>query len=156
LVFWFVSKRIKRKDLAFIVSLFFAVHPMFLEAIAWVSARSTLLFASFYLSAIISYLYFLEGKKKKFIILTFLFFLGSLLCKVMAITPPMLLVVFDFYYKRVLIEKLPFFTISFIFGIVSIYGRQIEGHLGGIFTFFDKLFVKPYQLVWYILSFAYH
>jgi hypothetical protein len=71
----------KRKDMALIVTSFFAVHPMYVEAIAWISARSTLLYSVFYIGALISYVNYIEKKKTKFLIVTFLLFLFSLLSK---------------------------------------------------------------------------
>ncbi len=158
LVFWMISLITKRKDMALIVASLFAVHPMFVEAIAWVSARSTLIYSSFYLGAIISYLYYLQNKERKYFILSLFLFLFSLLSKAMAMTLPVLLLLFDFYYnrklfsKKVIIEKIPFFVLSIIFGIVAIQLRQIEGHLGGEFSIFDKLFIVSYQIPWYLLK----
>lgn len=159
LVLWLIKLLIPKKEIVFITTSLFAVHPMFVEAIAWVSASSTLIYSFFYLAAIISYLYYLKNDKRKFLVFTLLLFLLSLLSKVMAITLPFLLILIDFYYKRklgskkVIIEKIPFFILSIIFGIIAIYGRKFANHFTNEFTFFDKIFIMIYQVFWYILKF---
>ncbi len=159
LVYWLVVMVLKRKDLALIVVSLFAVHPMFVEAVAWVSARSTLIYTTFYLTAIITYLYYIKTLKHLYFRLTLGIFILALLSKVMAITLPVLLLLIDVYYKRKLIsktiffEKIPFFSLSITFGIVAIFGRQIEGHFTEGFSFLDKIFVMSYQILWYVFKF---
>jgi len=161
LVFWFVRLFTNRKDVALVVAALFAVHPMFVEAVAWVSSSSTLIYASFYLGAIISYLYYLKTNLKKFLLITFFLFLCSLLSKVMAVTLPILLLLFDYYYnrklssKKVLFEKIPFLMLSLLFGIIAIYGRHVEGHISEEFGLLDKPFLISYQLVWYVSKFVF-
>jgi hypothetical protein len=159
LVFWLMNLITKKKDMVVIVTSLFAIHPMFVEAIAWVSATSTLIYSGFYLGALISYLYYLNSSKKKFLFFTFLLFLISLLSKVMAITLPIVLLLLDFYKsrkllsKKVITEKIPFFILAIIFGVIAILGRQMAGHLTNTFTLFDKLFIMMYQIIWYLFKF---
>jgi hypothetical protein len=159
LVFWLIKLLTIRKDIAILTTALFAVHPMFVEVIAWVSARSTLMYASFYLAAIISYLYYLKELKINYFFIALVLFLLSLLTKAMAITLPILLILFDFYYgrkilsKKVIIEKISFLILSLLFGLIAIKGRQIANHFTVGFTFLDKILIMIYQIYWYILKF---
>ncbi len=161
LVFWLIFRLMKKKDIALIVALLFAVHPMFVEAVAWVSARSTLLYSFFYLSSVISYLYYLQHNSIKYLITSILFFILSVLSKSMAVTLPILLLLCDFYRNRkllseqVILEKIPFVILSFTFGLVTILLREsaIEQTVGR-FSIIDRFFLVPYQLLWYVGKFV--
>jgi len=48
-----------------IIALLFAVHPLKVEAVVWLSARSTLMFSGFFLLAMIFYLRWLQDNSKK-------------------------------------------------------------------------------------------
>ena len=56
LVFWFLSLLLANRWAVFFGALLFAVHPLHAEAVAWVSARKELLYATFFLGSLIAYL----------------------------------------------------------------------------------------------------
>ncbi|MBL4652492.1 MAG: hypothetical protein JKY53_06445 [Flavobacteriales bacterium] len=56
LVFLFISKLLKDKTIALISAAVFALHPMHVESVSWVSERKDLLYSIFYLNALIFYL----------------------------------------------------------------------------------------------------
>src|SRR5262245_480475 len=119
LVFWFANLLNAQVMLAFLTSLLFGIHPLQVETVAWLSARKELLFALFYLSALISYVFYcLRNKDKaRFILLPFFFFLCSLCSKPSAATLPLALIILDWHFKRsfnrrVWLEKLPFLALS--------------------------------------------
>lgn len=128
---WLVTKRIfKKRWLALLSSAIFAIHPMGLEAVIWVSARSTLLFTCFYLLALIFYLEYLEKGKQKHYWLVILFFLLSLLSKALAVTLPLILLTIDYYRhrplsKKLFLEKIPLLALSVIFGFVATKARHV-------------------------------
>src|SRR5205085_6456681 len=68
LVFLFAYRLSGKKIYAaFLVSLFFGIHPMHVESVTWVSERKDVLYSFFYLLALQSYLTYLERKKNKFL-----------------------------------------------------------------------------------------
>jgi tetratricopeptide (TPR) repeat protein len=74
LVFAFLNKMRYRKDLAFLFSLMFTVHPLLTQAVAWIPGRNDSLLTLFVLSAFIFFLDFLETGKPKSAGLHILFF----------------------------------------------------------------------------------
>ncbi|MBP7496707.1 MAG: glycosyltransferase family 39 protein, partial [Bacteroidales bacterium] len=114
LVFIFICRLTKNINAAAIVALLFAIHPLHVGAVAWVSQRKTVLFAIFYFLALIEYLKFIESDKKtKKYILIILYFILSLLSKPSAVSLPLILLLIDYYIGRkytlkTLIEKIPF------------------------------------------------
>lgn len=65
LVFWFIFLLTKKIPVAIITSLFFGIHPLHVESVAWITERKDMLYALFYLASTISYIYYLQKKTKK-------------------------------------------------------------------------------------------
>ena len=162
LVFLFIFLLFNRIDLAVIVALLFGVHPMQLEAVAWITSRKDLLYGMFYLAGLITYLKFLKAekeKRRKVFILCLLFFLGSLLSKGMAVTFPISLLIIDFLNKRkdirrMLLEKAPFFILSILIGVIAVAGQQKGGAVDDLqnISFLESFFVACYGLTMYTIK----
>ncbi|MFN0213740.1 MAG: tetratricopeptide repeat protein [Saprospiraceae bacterium] len=158
-----VLRLFQRLDLSFTVSvlaaLLFAVHPLQVEAVAWIAGFSTPLFSMFCLLAMNYYLqHTKEGDrgfgKNYWLALTM--FLLACLAKSAAVTLPLTLLVLDLWKKRgfssrVLLEKVPFFAISLGFGILTLYSRQHAGQLDqpADFTLFDRGLMACHTVLFY-------
>ena len=81
---------------AFLACLF-ALHPLHVEPVAWVSSRKDLLCAFFSLLAIWSYVRYAQMKSKLHYALGLLFFSLSLMSKAMMVTLPFALLLLDFW-----------------------------------------------------------
>ena len=111
--------------------LLFGVHPLRVESVAWITERKDVLNALFFLLSLHAYLSYAKSPSRPsyYYFLTLFFFILSLLSKPMTITMPLLLLIIDFYplgrvrtkgLKHLVIEKLPFFGLSFMVGVLSI------------------------------------
>jgi len=126
LVFIFIFSLSKRKLwAALLAGLWFGIHPMHVESVAWISERKDVLYAFFFVAGLITYLRYLKYNKTWMLIITFLLFTCSLLSKAMAVTFPVVLFLIDYYRKRsfswkMVLEKVPFLILSVIFGIISL------------------------------------
>lgn len=84
----------------------FGVHPMHVESVAWVTQRKDVLYAFFYLLALLCYARHLkrtdEGRRKKdtFFVLTMVFAFLSVLAKPMALSLPLILMAADWFLRR--------------------------------------------------------
>ncbi|MEZ4883323.1 MAG: tetratricopeptide repeat protein [Chitinophagales bacterium] len=160
LVFYFIYLISNRKiEVAGIVALFFGIHPMHVESVAWISERKDVLHAFFYLAALVAYTRHVFHKKRltspkiqkkpqathKYLAYMLLFFMLSLLSKAVAVTVPVVMVLLDIYLNRIrlqknnpailkqtLLEKVPFFVISLIFGFIAL---NIQKEAGAINEF---------------------
>jgi protein O-mannosyl-transferase len=108
---------------------FFAVHPMHVESVAWVAERKDVLYSFFFLLSLIVYSNYLRTSKLILLILSGIFFTLSCLSKSAAVILPLLLLLFDYYSGRkyswkMIVEKVPFFAISLIFGIVAMNSQN--------------------------------
>ncbi len=160
LVYFIAGRFARGKEIAGVVALLFAIHPMNVGAVAWVSGRSTLLFSSFYLAAFYSYLLYLDHKfRNRYLVYALILFILSLLSKSAAVTLPVLLLLTDYYFgrkidKRAAAEKVPFFVLSVIFGVLTFIFRQDAGTLASIYvySFIERVFLVCYALAFYIVK----
>lgn len=98
LVYLAFFKCTQRRIFALTVALFFALHPVNVENVAWASERKSILNAVFWFAAIIAYLDFIAKKSFKAYGLTLIFFILSLFCKAMSVTLPCTLVLIHCLY----------------------------------------------------------
>lgn len=131
---------------SFIVAALFAVHPLHVESVAWISERKDLLYTLWFLLSMIAYLYWLQKKQVLYLVLTLVFFILSLLAKAQAVTLPLALLLIDYYYERrfivkTLLEKVPFFLLSLGAGILAVFAQKADNavnvlHLSRLTSFF--------------------
>ncbi len=104
--------------IAFLASLLFACHPVQTEAVAWISGRSSVLFLFFYLESFILYVLFTKARKKRYLAFSLVLFFASLFSKEMAVSLPLLLVLYDIHFagresfKRRALKLAPYFLLS--------------------------------------------
>ena len=148
-------------ELSVITSLFFGIHPLHVESVAWVSGRKDVLYVLFYLCACISYVLWLKRARLKAIYYAGALglFLLSLLSKGMAVTLPLALILIDFYtrrevtLKRLLLEKTPFFLLSLVFGLLAIAAQKAKGAIGGpAFPFYERALFACYGVLAYLFK----
>jgi len=154
---WFLSKR---KETALIAACLFGIHPMHVESVAWITERKDVLFALFYLGAILSYAKYSLEKKWTFYWISLFLFILSLLSKSAAITLPIVLLLLDWYQRRelrvsVLYEKLPFLLFACLFGIISLISQDPMGLKDDLvpLKLIDRPFLASYALVFYLIKF---
>lgn len=159
LVFCFIWLLTKQKWVAFITALLFSVHPMHVESVAWVSERKDVLYSFFYLSALCTYIFYLQKEKNKalFYALTFLLFIFAVLSKAMAVSLPIAFFAIDYFLDRKItlknsLEKAPFLVISFIFGVVAILAQRSGNAMDDIaqYNFFDRILFSSYGIMTYL------
>lgn len=162
LVYRFINQLSAKTTIATIVAALFAIHPMSVEAITWISARSSSMYTFFYLLALISYIrYHKSNYALKHILFTALFFLLSLFTKAQAVTLPVLLFAIDYYYARkfswkMAAEKIPFFILSVIFGIITLNDPATQHNItNGMMVSYnaiDMFFMLCYSFVFYFFK----
>jgi len=160
LVFYFVKVLTTNIKVATFVAVLFAIHPMHVESVAWISARKDLLYTLFYLLSLLFYVKYIEKKKFSFLIYTFLFFALSCFSKSAAITLPLILVLLDYYkenlsFKSVL-QKLPFLALSVLFGIIAILSQKTVNAINEDvlkFDLFHRIIIMIYSVYYYFSSF---
>jgi Tfp pilus assembly protein PilF len=128
---------------AWLGGLLFAIHPVHVESVAWVSELKNTLSMVFYLLTFISYFKFERTNRWLFYGLALLAFVASLLCKTHVVVLPMALVLACWWKKGRLtlpdvLRSIPFFALSLYFGWLTIrfqheraVGQEIIENFGG-------------------------
>jgi len=161
LVFWFIYLLSGKKlEVAAIVSLFFGIHPMHVESVAWIAELKDVLYSFFFLGGLIAYCKFVSdaGNKRGFLYIIVLFlFILSCLSKPAAVVFPVVLLLIDYYMKRrfrfdVLIEKLPFFILAIGFGLINIKAQQSSISVVESHTVLQGFLFASFGMIDYILK----
>jgi len=159
MVFLVLNKITKRRLVGLIIALFFVVHPANVEAVAWVSARNTILSALFFLFSVFFYIDYLQNDYKiKYLIATFILFVLSVLSKATAVTLPAILFLFDYLYSRktnfrLFAEKIPFIIVSIVIGLVAVNARAADSQISEAanqFSGMEMFFVVLSSVVTYL------
>jgi Flp pilus assembly protein TadD len=128
LVFLWIYSLLRNEGLALLTALFFGIHPLHVEPIAWVAARKELLFTSFYLLSLLCYMQNRRTSSSRRIRWWYFLSIGCFLCallsKVMAVSLPLVLLLMDRIdgqrlSKPLLMDKIPYFCLSFIFTLIT-------------------------------------
>ena len=160
LVFLFTKKLLNKKvdyhfEIAFITSLLFAIHPVNVEAVAWISAIKVPMYACFYILSLHLYIRYTENEKIFYYIGALLCFICSGLCKEQAFIFPLTLILLDWWIGRnyknsnVWLEKCPFFITGIGFALLTL---QLQGYRSEAvtYTFFERIMFGCYSLFEYL------
>ncbi|MBI1912238.1 MAG: tetratricopeptide repeat protein [Deltaproteobacteria bacterium] len=115
--------------MALVASLLFAIHPLHVESVAWVSGRKDVLSTFFIFLTVLCYLRY-SSKRDAFNYATsLLLFALALMSKPMAVTLPVVLLILDFYplenlNAKSIIEKIPFFILSAISSLATLLAQK--------------------------------
>ena len=149
---WMLAKRPK---VGIVAGALFLIHPLNTEAVMWASARKDVLSAAFFLAMVITYLRSIRTKSTRAWWVTVAFFLLALLSKVVVVVSPGILLLIDWLEgredtKTMVIEKWPFYLLSFVFGFIAVLGKVAptgfaleKGLLAAraIFFYVEKFFI---------------
>ncbi len=159
LVFVFLQLLFTERNLVWIPTLLFAIHPLHVEPVAWVSSRKDVLFTFFDLIALISYVHHLrEGQyRRRHYAVSLVCFLLALLSKASAVTLPFVLFLLDYHFKRrwhrrVLLEKIPFFALAIAIGSVTWKAVQTSQAfpVTDLFSPLDRIILSSHALLLYM------
>jgi protein O-mannosyl-transferase len=159
LVLILIKKITGNADIANLSALLFAIHPMHVESVAWIAARSNLMYSFFFLLALILYHQWQDDRRWRTWTFMLLSFILALFCKVTAATFPLLLILFD-WYKAGKIEKknallyIPLFLLSLCFIFTGVTSSAAFGHItdmGQQYSFFQRIWIILHAL-WLYLS----
>ncbi|MCJ7525010.1 MAG: tetratricopeptide repeat protein [Candidatus Aminicenantes bacterium] len=141
LVFFLIRNVSRSPATAFFTSLLFAIHPLRVESVAWVTERKDLLFTFFFLLALQFYIRYLKKNSGRDYLATLLLFAFAILAKMSALVLPAVLLLMDWKFdsrisKKRWLEKIPFAVILLLFAIsswnsVQAFSVQYSGQYSG-------------------------
>lgn len=135
----------------------FGIHPMRSESVAWVTERKDVLYGLFYIAALLAYWKYVAEQKNKFYLLALLLGLLSLFSKIQAVSLPLSMLAMDWLAGRDLrslkpwLEKVPFFALSLVFGLVGIHFLgEAEGFKDTGYSMAERFFFAMASLCNYL------
>lgn len=135
-----------------LTALFFGMHPLRVESVAWVSERKDVLGAFFFLVTILFYVRYVSCKdprKKRFLYACSLIsFLFAVMSKPSVVALPIVLLILDYYpFERIaakagvrrmgaiIAEKIPFFLLSMMLSWTTVYAQRSTDSTMSLFTY---------------------
>ena len=138
LLLFVLLKRITRASWPSAFAAFvFAVHPLHVESVAWVSERKDVLSGLFWMLTLWAYLRYSDRTTFARYSLVVLLFCCGLMAKPMIVTLPFVMLLIDYWrerpgWKRLILEKIPLFAIAIAAGIATFVIQQRGGSVSTI------------------------
>jgi len=156
LLFLLLKRMTRRMWPSAMAAALFALHPMHVESVAWISERKDVLSTFFWMLSVWAYVRYAEGGKmengkwKLCYALALAFFAMGLMCKPMVVTLPFILLLLDYWPlarwrpapARVWAEKIPFLVLSLIGAIAAFFAQRATGAIQPFWTT-EMLMVPP-------------
>ncbi|MCX5849222.1 MAG: tetratricopeptide repeat protein [Deltaproteobacteria bacterium] len=133
LLFWLLNRMTGAVWKSAFVAAVFALHPLHVESVAWIAERKDVLSAFFWMLTLCLYVYYTEKPVIRRYLLVLFSFVCALMSKPMVVTLPVIMILLDYWplgrfesKKDNLIiwqlkEKIPFFILSAVLVIVTLY-----------------------------------
>jgi Tfp pilus assembly protein PilF len=142
LLVWRVLERLKVRG-AWLAAVIFALHPVQVETVAWITELKNVLMLFFYLLTVLAWLNYQEqpaGRRGKYYALAFVFFGLALSAKTTACTLPVVLLLLAWWQGRPvtgrrLAEVSPLLALGVGMGLVTVWWeRYHQGTQGALFA----------------------
>lgn len=130
---------------ALFVALLFAVHPLHVEPVAWISSRKDVLSTFFGILALMAYSRYGQSRSKGMYAAALAAYVCALMGKPMAITLPFVMLLMDFWplrrtenhgprapvatWSKLIAEKAPFFLVMAVFTVIMLYASRTGGSM---------------------------
>ena len=147
---------------AAVAALLFAIHPLRVESVAWITERRDMLSLLFCLTTVLLYLHHVRdaGGARRWYVLSLVTFVCALLSKATSVSVPVVLLVLNVYplrrmgvrgagrvpVHRVVLELLPFGVLAVATSVLSIVALEPPAQL----SLGAKLAVSAYSLTFYL------
>ena len=143
----------KKRHIALLTAVLFAIHPLNTEAVAWLSGRKDVLSTFWFFVALACALHSEQMDDKKWYWLSVAAIALGMLAKATVIVFPAVLLLIDWYQGKPLITKkqiiryVPYALLSALFLAIAIYGKS---RVLGSSNMVEKILMAPRSLAFYL------
>jgi hypothetical protein len=162
LLFWLFQRMTGAIWKSAFVAAFFALHPLHVESVSWVTERKDVLSGFFWMLTLCLYVRYTEKPDIKRYLLILGSFILALMSKPMVVTLPVIMILLDYwplrrfrlqsnkFMVRQFREKLPFFILSAILVLITLLAQHdpTEKH----YPLIDRLSNAPVSFVTYLVK----
>jgi Flp pilus assembly protein TadD len=134
---------------SFLAGFFFALHPIHVESVAWITERKDVLSTLLMMATLIAYTEYVRRKSRQWFTAAIVFFGIGLSAKGMLVTVPVLLIFLDIWplcrfrpfaqgrvdratLRDVVVDKIPFLVLSITIAVVTILAQHSAGAVADI------------------------
>ena len=142
---------------SFVAVILFAIHPLRVESVVWITERKDVLSTFFLLGTLVFFVLYNKSNLKKHYYLSLFSFILSLFTKLAGVTIPIVLLLFDYFTgkklnRKVWVNKIPFFVIAAIITVVNVYSfSQSHGQeTTPLAISSDSFFIATHGLIFYL------
>ncbi|MBV9008617.1 MAG: tetratricopeptide repeat protein [Verrucomicrobia bacterium] len=167
-LFLFLSTAARSTWRAAITAGLFALHPLRVESVAWISERKDVLSAALFMATLLAYVHYVRGPRAWRMLLVCACFAAGLMAKPMLVTLPFILLLIDYWplrrfeslrhgavLVRLALEKLPLFLLAVLSCAATLWAQRAGGHFLDFIPLRDRICnavlsycIYIYQLVW--------
>src|SRR6266704_2299188 len=159
---WAVLARLRVPG-SWLAGAIFALHPVQVESVAWITERKNVLMAFFFLLTLLAWIAFIDERTRRpwiFYCLALIFYVLALSAKATACTLPAALFLILWLQKkpitmRRVIQILPFVVLGIGMGLLAVWWeRYHQGTNRGLFTFLSPIerILLASRAIWFYLS----
>lgn len=143
-------------------ALFFSIHPLRVESVAWATERRDVLSAFLFLAAVLAYIRYCRDRARPWYAVVLALFILSLLAKAIGIVFPLMLLLLDIYPLRrwhrerkitpLLWEKAPFVVLALAFMPLAMMAQVSSQAALSFYShgFFQRLAQASFSVVFYL------
>jgi len=161
LLFLFLRRMTGKMWLSLIAAAFWALHPLRVESVAWITERKDVLSTFFMFLALHAYVSFSRSRSKAQYAPILLFMVAGLLVKPMLVTLPVLLLLLDVWplgnfskhWKLLWVEKIPLFVCSVVFTVTGWMAQREAISSLEIYSLIERAGIALHNYVFYIGKF---
>ena len=159
LLIFLIAQTLTRRNLlaSAMAGFLFALHPMHVESVTWISERKDVLYALFFFAAWYAWILYRNANQTKWYLAALLLFVLSCLSKGMAVTFTGVIVLTDLILQKTLRISdikyyIPFAAVSVFFGVVAIFAQQEAGfiYLETQWSYAEKIALAGYAFLLYL------
>ncbi len=150
LLLYFRLRRVTEDPVrSFLAALIFAIHPLHVESVAWITERYDVLSSLFLLATLIAYSEYVRKHSRWWYLAAVILFALGLTAKGMLVTLPIVFALLDFWplkrfqidsvvkfdrttLRGILVDKIPFVVLSVMIASITIMAQRSGGTVAGI------------------------
>lgn len=144
---------------AFLTAIIFAVHPLCVESVSWLSASKILVYSLFYLLGLILYLKYIRSASHLLYLLVILLFVLSFGGKEQAVVFFLSCILINWVVMRneswwiIVLEKVPLGFLALLFGVITIISQVDHGNgLMPVYNLYERFLLAFYSLFEYVVK----
>lgn len=166
LLLFALLRRFFSLDAAFLGSLVFALHPLHVESVAWISQRKEVMSFFFLMLATHAYVTYKIKAQTSYYVGSILAFIAALMAKPMAVSFPVLLILLDCWplncwpnlkrfseLKRYAFEKLPFVIFSAIACALALLSHDFAIDVAANYSLSERVVITTLGYIEYLKQF---